>query len=306
MNDKKNKNPDIENNPLSMDNLMNKIGKLLEDKKFESPEDREKFIRENVIGKSVDSINVQETPEMKAWNKIEKAYNSPPEEGEKLAKEALEIYPNCADAYNYLANISEDINQEKEYYQKAIEVAKDELGEEFEELKGHFWGLTETRPFMRAKLGYAQILEYQYKIDEAIKIYQELLELNPNDNQCVRYLLMPLLLETNRLKEYKKLYDQYNEISTQFLYNQVLYNYKKYGGVKKTTQILRKAIQENPHVIPLLIGEKKMPEYLPDGYRIGEESEAVVYVNESVEAWLSNQKALDWLYSFWQRYKNSN
>jgi hypothetical protein len=46
---------------------------------------------------------------------------------------------------------------------------------------------------MRAMLNYAETLRYLGKIKEETKHFEELLELNPNDNQGVRFFLLQLL-----------------------------------------------------------------------------------------------------------------
>ena len=54
---------------------------------------------------------------------------------------------------------------------------------------------------MRARLGLAQCLERAGRGADAVAHYQELLRLNPGDNQGVRYLLVVALLEQNRDEE---------------------------------------------------------------------------------------------------------
>jgi len=71
----------------------------------------------------------------------------------------------------------------------------------FEEDVGHFWGILETRPYMRARFSYAQCLSEEGQLAEAIEHAQELLRLNPGDNQGVRYLLAAWLLEDGRPDE---------------------------------------------------------------------------------------------------------
>jgi hypothetical protein len=48
---------------------------------------------------------------------------------------------------------------------------------------------------MRARLGLVQALRDLGRDDEAVAHYRELLELNPGDNQGVRYLLVATLLQ---------------------------------------------------------------------------------------------------------------
>ena len=78
-----------------------------------------------------------------------------------LAKKALKISANCADAYVCLAEMTANHRQALELFQKGVEAGRRALGRAFfddEENTGHFWGILETRPFMRALEGYGTAL----------------------------------------------------------------------------------------------------------------------------------------------------
>jgi hypothetical protein len=76
-----------------------------------------------------------------------------------LARAALDISPLCADAYVLLAE--EDARSQPDalaLYRQGVEAGERALGNEFEELSGHFWGFLQTRPYMRARAGLAMTL----------------------------------------------------------------------------------------------------------------------------------------------------
>ena len=75
----------------------------------------------------------------------------------------------------------------------------------FQEHVGHFWSLLETRPYMRAREGLASKLWTMGRRDEAIKHLQDMLRLNPGDNQGVRYTLAGWLLAEGRDEELARL-----------------------------------------------------------------------------------------------------
>ncbi|WP_255818438.1 hypothetical protein [Treponema putidum] len=94
----------------------------------------------------------------------------------RLAQKALELDPNCVDAYCILVKEYTSYKKKNEYYKKGIEVFRKKHGEKyFSENSGYFWEIFETRPFMRLSAGYGQLLWNNEKKDEAIKIYEELL-----------------------------------------------------------------------------------------------------------------------------------
>jgi hypothetical protein len=70
-----------------------------------------------------------------------------------LAKKALTISADCADAYNFLANeATKSLEEAIELFTKGVEAGKRAIGTNaFEENIGYFWGLLETRPYMRAR-----------------------------------------------------------------------------------------------------------------------------------------------------------
>lgn len=296
------------NKPISrlrMEKEMAEMVKHLESKNFTSIEEANAYLQK-FQGKKIGSIiKKKRTPKEKAFDLIIEAEDASTVKGIKLAKKALELDPECVDAYNYLANTAENIDDAMHLFQKGMLIGRKALGEKFfEENSGHFWGIHESRPFMRAKEGYAQTLIVKSDYDAAIREFKEMLVLNPHDNQGVRFLLAPLLLRRNYWQDYDELHKNYeDDVSAAWVYNRALYLYLKFGSVARTVAALRKAIDTNPYVVELLIGEKDFPEFPPDSYSIGSFEEAVIYIEESILAWIAHEKALDWLADFWYRHQ---
>lgn len=132
----------------------------------------------------------------------ELAYDAMEAEGRlriKRARQALSISPDCADAWVILAEDGSTPEIALERYEQGVAAGARAIGaDRFETLTGEFWGHLDTRPYMRARLGLAQTLRGLGRDDEALTHYRELLRLDPNDNQGVRYLLVVALLELNR------------------------------------------------------------------------------------------------------------
>lgn len=61
-----------------------------------------------------------------------------------------------------------------------------------------YWGMLETREFMRYSRWYADVAVEVGEIDTAIKALERLMVLNPNDNQGNRYALIGLYLQRGR------------------------------------------------------------------------------------------------------------
>ena len=70
----------------------------------------------------------------------------------EMCHRALDLYPHCVDALTMLANLECDLVADfVAALRAAVEAGRKDLGKQFfKEKKGYFWGLIETRPFMRA------------------------------------------------------------------------------------------------------------------------------------------------------------
>lgn len=112
-----------------------------------------------------------------------------------LAKRALGISALCADAWLLLAEEeAKGIVERRAALEKAVaagdEAVRHVLGEEaFEEEEGHFWGILETRPTMRARAALADCLWEMGDRDEAVTHWRDMLRLCPNDNLGIRHVL---------------------------------------------------------------------------------------------------------------------
>jgi hypothetical protein len=94
--------------------------------------------------------SLEETLLSKAQDLMYKAFEShDPMEQVELAKKALELSPDCADAYVLLAEQTQSRKEALELFEKGVAAGERALGPEtFREDLGHFWGLIETRPYM--------------------------------------------------------------------------------------------------------------------------------------------------------------
>ncbi|MFZ4451405.1 hypothetical protein [Salibacterium aidingense] len=108
--------------------------------------------------------------------------------------------------------------------------------------------MIETRPFMRAMYQYGFQLEW-WDAEKAISVYEEMLELNPDDNQGVRYMVLPQYLHRKAYQKAEQLLNNYPEESTFWLFHRAFIEYKKHGRSQKIEQLLREADQANPYVL---------------------------------------------------------
>jgi tetratricopeptide (TPR) repeat protein len=216
----------------------------------------------------------------------------------RLARKALEISLDCADAYVLLALDSAKSHAEAmALYKAGVEAGERAIGKAmFKKEAGRFWGILETRPYMRALVGLANSLREVGKLDEAVEHYRDMIMLNPNDNQGIRYILLPCLVVLDRVKEAKDLLKQYNDdASAAWAYSRALLNYRKSGDSPVADKSLAAAIKQNGHVVKYLLGYRKVPKRLPDYYGFGDENEAIIYAHGNMAAWEASPGAVEWL-----------
>jgi tetratricopeptide (TPR) repeat protein len=219
-----------------------------------------------------------------------------------LARKALGISPLCADAYVLLAaEAARSVEEARDYYAKGVEAGQLALGpRRFKEYAGHFWGFLETRPYMRARAGLASALLKLGDVDGAIDHFHDMLRLNPNDNQGIRYTLLGCLLERGddgALKELMTAYD--DDAGVFWLYTRALLAFREGGEAdERAAALAQKAIAGNEHVPAILAGEKR-PVPLDSGYiTMGGPDEATYYVTECGPAWNRTPNAIAWLAQF--------
>jgi len=216
----------------------------------------------------------------------------------KLAKHALRQDPDCVDALVVMAGLDARTPREMiEGLQKAVEAGERSLGQKFiRENKGHFWMLIETRPWMRAMAQLAELLRGQGIHLDAIRIYERMLELNPNDNQGVRDPLVGLYLETGDLNGAARLLKRYKEdCSASPTWARALERFLA-GDRVSAQAALKKARHANRYVELYLTMQKTLPKVMPEMYSPGSEEEAVLCLSNLSGTWAGHREATAWLH----------
>lgn len=219
----------------------------------------------------------------------------------KIAQNALEVSPHCADAYNILAEDgARTLAEALDYYRQGVEAGEKALGKSFfEEEGGHFWGILETRPYMRARLGLANCLREAGELDKAIQHYSELLRLNTSDNQGIRYILLDVLMDMGQWQTAQELLGHYEDDHTCiWLYTRTLLTFYFSGATEEAERQLQAALELNPFVLDYLLRVERIPKDLPDLIIMGGDSEAVDYAAAHLNYWYRIPGAVDWLASY--------
>jgi tetratricopeptide (TPR) repeat protein len=288
---------------LGMDQAMTNLQKLIADKDFASIDEINAFLHQTLAEHGGQLPEFEpETPLEKAQALVAQAYDlTSPTRQRALAQQALALSPDCADAYSLLAELEPTPIRRLEWLEQGAAAGRRALGENlFREYEGHFWGHVDTRPFMRAYAGVAELSWALGDRARAIEIYMDMLRLNPSDNQGVRYTLATCLLEDRTPKAQaalQELLDRFpDDASANWAYSRALLFFQMKGQPSDmANQALRDAVAANQHVPALLLGEKPMPREIPQYIGLGDVNEAVEYVAFAHDAWRQTSGALPWL-----------
>ncbi len=245
------------------------------------------------IGEELD-----DSPLARAQQLIYEAFDvGDPEQKIQMAQQALAISADCADAYVLLGEYADSPQAALEMYEQGVAAGRRALGEQaFEELKGHFWGCLETRPYMRARLALANVLLHFGEREQAAAHLQEMLRLNPDDNQGVRYVLLGVLIELDRDDAAAALINEYEEdCSAEWSYGSALLAFRRKGDTPAARKLLAEATKANPHVPLYLAGFKSIPTRQPEYISPGEPSEAQSYAAAHLRCWKGTPGAVPWL-----------
>lgn len=287
---------------FASEQMLREVHRTLEGKKFGSADEVNSFLQ-NLVGQDLERAlgsRAERHPKEKAQDLAYRALEAgSPAETVALARQALELDSDCVDALATLALYTADSREQYiSNLQKAVEVGERSLGKEFfEQNRGHFWGILETRPYMRARYDLACALHQIGRVSEAIGHFEGLLELNPNDNQGVRYTLLGSYLLLGNLDGARRLLKENEEESSATLcWGRVLEHYLS-GDMEGAFSALTEARKANPHVEPYLTGKKKPPRLLPEYYSRGDEDEAIYCMTNLGAAWGRHPDAAKWLQS---------
>ena len=238
-----------------------------------------------------------DSPLARAQELMYQAFEVKRDEQVQLAQEALALCPDCADAYVVLAEHASTLNEAIVLYDQGVAAGERAIGRKaFQRYTGRFWGFLETRPYMRARHALASCLRQAGRREEAVGHYREMLRLNPNDNQGVRYVLVACLLELGLDDDVERLLGDYEDHhSAEWAYARVLLDFRRDGDTQQVRRLLADAQRINEHVPAYLLGDKLLPSQPPDYIVPGGEDEAASYAAGCLSGWRATPGAISWL-----------
>ena len=223
------------------------------------------------------------------------------DKAERSFKGVLAQMPEHLDAIHHLAIVVSErdlTEQARDLWFQAVSIGRKAFPQEFELGRDRLvWGWLENRPFLRCLHGLALARYDNGEVEEALRLFQELLSLNPNDNQGVRALAVTALFELGRLEEVLTLTERYrNEIIPEVLFGRALALFKL-GQRRQATIALKKAIEELPLVSKELLKKRhRLPRTaMRDSIVVGGADQAYYYWEHAGRFWEEDPKATEWL-----------
>jgi tetratricopeptide (TPR) repeat protein len=214
----------------------------------------------------------------------------------KLARRALALSEDCADAWVLLGNASTDPAVAQSHYERGVEAGRRAIGDEFESLAGEFWGHLETRPYMRARLALAEVLAETGREDTARAHFEDMLRLNPGDNQGVRYLLLPLLFDLSADEAAGELLKSFDgDARAMWPYAALLLAWRREGESGRLRATLMNAVAANPYVLDYLLAPDSIPEDRPPYVTIGGRDDAASVADSLLPAFTATPGLIPWL-----------
>ncbi len=232
---------------------------------------------------------------------------------DKLEGEYIKIIramPEVFDASSNLAQIyleQDKIKEAKLVYEKAIQVARSHISKEFNPEKHNIpWYFMENRPFLRLLANYAQYVESYEHAEQAVDLYEEILSLNPNDNQGMRSVLATLYLQLQQPKKVIALAAKYkNDLVPEVAVGNVLALYQ-IGDHKAAQKAIKENVSYHKNVYKEILKKvhRKPSTCRDDGsVRIGGTDQAWYYWQGQGKYWKSTAGVQEFVESCLQAHK---
>ena len=265
-----------------MDNKFNNmLQEFLKNNDVDSIDNANEKLQEFIKMYNNGEIEYENTPLDDAYEILEEAQNAKTEkEAIKLAKKAYEKSRECFDAILFQCDLEENGIKRMKLLDEGLEFEKNRLKKEKyfdKENIGHFYGIFETRPYIRGLVIKAEYLLEEGKLSQAKNICKEVLRLNENDNMGARYLLMAIYATLEEENDMLKLHKEYPEESLEMIFP-LFALYYKLGNDKKAKEYLNRVDKCNSNFVKFFKGTIKESKEVNLGYYSrGDSSEIFMY-----------------------------
>ncbi len=223
-------------------------------------------------------------------------------EAERILRAVIEAWPLHIDAYHHLALLffsRGDLAGALALWSKAAEIGLKSLPQDFVIGEDRLeWCVIENRPFLRAIYGYATALFEAGRVDAAHLLFNQLLALNPDDNQGARGAAIATAFALERPDEVLRICNKFrDDVMVESLYGRPL-ALLQLGKKRLAERALAKAIGLSPFVAGELMSKKggRSQKKVPTAFiTVGGVDEAREYKERFGKYWDKTEGALEFL-----------
>lgn len=216
-----------------------------------------------------------------------------------IFRRVLRMDPKHADAHNHIGIASLDIGRPvvaERHFRAAIEAGAGRVVREGGQVK---WSFVENRPYLRGMGNLAIALRAQRRYAAALLVHQDLLRLNPTDNQGVRYLIGEEMLRTGDIQGAIRAYRATCAEEPGSAYGLALARLHALGPKVDIGEALLLGFASNRYVPPMLLGERWERLDGWHGTSTAEPEWAAAIVEDQADLWRGVRGGLDVLRWWW-------
>ena len=225
-------NPATMTSVRDQERMTKMIHKIVGTKDFGSIEEMQQFVKEHLVGMEIEELEAM-LPDDGPQSDFDRAESliegipegTAPEEVVRIAKQALALSDYCMGAWFEYGVYAGDTVTALERFEQGIERGRVRFEEQIRESgDGHgLWGYIEARDFMRLLEEKAKALVELHELEQAMEVYQEMLALNPMDNQGIRSDMLRIFMIHRRLDDARRLLDRFpNDTMVDMAYGRAL------------------------------------------------------------------------------------
>lgn len=158
------------------------------------------------------------------------------------------------------------------------------------------WGFLDNRPYLFFLGEYATLVNATAGPQKAIPFYEELLDLNPNDNQGIRGLLSTAYIKISRLNQLLELDKKYpDDLIVELKVGALLALYKLGRLDEARTRVIQMKKHFSHVFREILKTSHPQPELIPGRTHVGGDDEAWLYWEEQGTFWMAAPNSREFL-----------
>jgi len=220
---------------------------------------------------------------------------------EDMYLDLIDEYPEFIDVHHHLALLLGETGRGEEafrHWQKVVDLGLGCLPKEFEMGRDLLpWLILENRPFLRAYHGLGLKYLARGKTERALDMFENILAMNPGDNQGVRALVVDCSFQLNRPQDVLAVCDRYpDDGMEQLMYGRALALYQL-GRRDEAAEALDGAIEFLPLVAKELVKKRhRRPKgFHRDYITYGGADQAYTYWMEQGQHWKNTPGAIEFV-----------